>query len=148
MHSRCALNDEERDAVLLALDDERQARATYAAVLQRYGPVRPFSNVIEAEKRHIAALEAVLRRYGCVVPCDPYIEGTKSIEAVAASVADACRNAVAAEIENDRLYRERLIPAVSAFPDIVAVFERLAAASRERHLPAFKRRAGRSLPAY
>ena len=31
-----------------ALQDEYKARATYRAIIQRYGPVRPFVNIVEA----------------------------------------------------------------------------------------------------
>jgi hypothetical protein len=39
-----------------ALDDEYKAEATYAAVITRFGPVRPFINIVEAERRHAGAL--------------------------------------------------------------------------------------------
>ncbi|WP_257556844.1 hypothetical protein [Sphingobium sp. CFD-2] len=32
--------------LLDALEDERKAEATYAAVIEKFGPVRPFSNII------------------------------------------------------------------------------------------------------
>ena len=54
--------------LLDALEDERKAEATYAAVIEKFGPVRPFSNIIEAEQRHAAALERQLARLGIDVP--------------------------------------------------------------------------------
>lgn len=39
-----------RGVLELALDVERKAQATYQAVIDRHGPVRPFINIIEAER--------------------------------------------------------------------------------------------------
>ena len=58
---------------------------------------------------------------------------------VPATVAAACAVAAQAEIDNDRLYEERLLPHVRDYPGVRTVFERLSEASRERHLPAFRR---------
>lgn len=119
--------------LLDALDDERKAEATYAAVIDKFGPVRPFSNIIEAEQRHAAALERQLRRLGLTVPPNPW---TGSVTAPA-TLAQACESAVQGELENIALY-DRLIPMID---DLSArqVMENLQAASRERHLPAFRR---------
>lgn len=93
--------------LLEALDDERKAEATYAAVIDKFGPVRPFSNIIEAEQRHSAALERQLRRLGRTVPLNPW---TGMLPAPA-TLAEACESAVQGEIENVALY-ERLIPLI------------------------------------
>ena len=46
------MSDINLEAVLLeALDDERKAEATYAAVIEKFGEVRPFINIIDAERR-------------------------------------------------------------------------------------------------
>jgi hypothetical protein len=45
------LSESERGHLMAALDDEYQARATYAQVLEDFGDVRPFSNIVEAEDR-------------------------------------------------------------------------------------------------
>ena len=118
--------------LLDALEDERKAEATYAAVIEKFGPVRPFSNIIEDEQRHAAALERQLARLGIDVPPDPW---TGKV-AAPASLAQACESAVQGEIENIALY-DRLIPMVDD-PAARQVMENLQAASRERHLPAFR----------
>lgn len=41
-------------AMAEALDDEYKAIATYESVLDAFGPVRPFANIVEAERRHAA----------------------------------------------------------------------------------------------
>lgn len=119
--------------LLDALDDERKAEASYAAVIDKFGSVRPFSNIIEAEHRHAAALERQLRRLGLTVPPNPW-SGKVSAPA---TLEEACESAVEGEIENIALY-DRLIPMID---DSAArqVMENLQAASRDRHLPAFRR---------
>jgi rubrerythrin len=116
-----------------ALDDEYKARATYRAVIERFGEVRPFINIVEAEGRHIQALLAIYERRGVEPPGDSW---TGRVEAPA-SLEAACQAAVEAERENDAMYR-RLLSVVED-PDIRAVMARLQEASRDRHLPAFER---------
>lgn len=121
------------EILLDALDDERKAEATYAAVIAKFGPVRPFSNIVEAERRHAAALIRQLERLGIEVPPNRWTEQIT----VPDTLAEACADAVRDEIENIALY-DRLIPRIT---DLAArrVMENLQAASRERHLPAFRR---------
>lgn len=119
--------------LLDALHDERKAEATYAAVIGKFGPVQPFSNIIGAEQRHAAALEHQLRRLGLSVPPNPW---TGKVVAPA-TLAQACESAVQGELENIALY-DRLIPMIDD-PSARQVMENLQAASRERHLPAFRR---------
>jgi hypothetical protein len=37
------------EALREVLEDEYRARATYRAVIERFGPVQPFVNILEAE---------------------------------------------------------------------------------------------------
>lgn len=125
---------ESQSKILLdALDDERKAEAIYAAVIGKFGPVRPFSNIIEAEQRHAAALTRQLERLGVKVPPNSWAGKV----AAPTSIAEACEHAIEGEIENIALY-DRLIPMI-ADPAARQVMENLQAASRDRHLPAFKR---------
>jgi len=120
-----------------ALEDEYRAWATYDQVIADFGEVRPFSNIREAEARHIEALRTLFDRYGLVTPANRWIGRVPRF----ASLRDACEAGVAAEIENGDLY-ERLISATQR-PDLLAVFRNLQQASQERHLPAFRRCAAR-----
>lgn len=122
------------EALAAALDDEYHARATYRAVLDAFGYVRPFANIVESEGRHIEALERLCERYDIAAPADPW----PSRVSAPASLEAACEAAVAAERENGALY-ERLMKAAADHPDVVETFERLAAASQQNHLPAFER---------
>lgn len=36
-----------------AIQDESLARSEYEMIIERYGTIRPFSNIIRAEERHI-----------------------------------------------------------------------------------------------
>lgn len=126
-------------ALLSALDDEYHAEAFYEAVMDKFGPVRPFSNIANAERQHEAALIDRLKAYGIAVPANPYMSGDKKLEAVPTTIAEACAIGVGAEIANRDLYRKELLPAVTDYPDITAVFKALSAASEQKHLPAFQR---------
>lgn len=117
-----------------ALDDERKAIATYRRVIEKFGPVRPFVNIVEAEERHAAAIVALFQDYGLAVPAaDPW----PAHISVPDTLQEACREAVAGEKENIMMY-DRLL-AGTPEPDVRLVLQNLQAASRDRHLPAFER---------
>ena len=122
-----------RAAMDEALDDEYKARATYRKVIETCGAIRPFINIVESEGRHISALCSLYDTFGLTPPDDPWAGNV----AAPSSLAEACRAAVEGEIENAEMY-ERLLANVSD-PDVVHVLERLQAASRDNHLPAFRR---------
>ncbi len=124
-----------------ALNDEYKARATYRAVIDRFGPVRPFVNIVEAEQRHIDALLPLYEKYGVPIPADDW----PTRIAVPESVESACRMGVEAEIANADMY-DRLLEQTRDYPDVQAVFRNLQHASQENHLPAFQRCAGRNGP--
>lgn len=117
-----------------AMDDEYHARATYRSVLDAFGDVRPFLNVVESEVRHIRALARLYDEYGLAVPADRWAGRVSA----PASLREACRAGVEAERKNGALY-EKLIESARSHPDVVAVLRRLQSASQERHLPAFER---------
>ncbi|MBW8295728.1 DUF2202 domain-containing protein [Sphingopyxis sp.] len=128
------MEDTELQRLLVdALDDERKAEATYATVIDEFGPVRPFTNIIEAEGRHSLAIERQMVRLGFPIPVNRW-EGRGEVPA---ALAQACEMAIPAEIENIALY-DRLIPRVGD-PSVRQVLENLQAASRHNHLPAFRR---------
>jgi uncharacterized membrane protein YgcG len=121
-------------ALATALDDEYKARATYRAVLDAYGEVRPFSRIVESEERHIEALHRLYDRYELTPPSDTWPDRVS----LPPSLADACQAGIDGERENAALYA-KLIAAVEDFPDVAQTFRRLHAASQENHLPAFER---------
>jgi hypothetical protein len=131
-----------RQAVLEALlgpEGEYAAYATYGAIIDEYGTVTPFTNIMASEAKHIDALKQILDRYAVPYPVEnPYL-GT--IDAPR-SVAEAAQAGVDAEIANVALY-ERQLAAAADYPDIREVFTNLQTASQESHLPAFQRAAVR-----
>ncbi len=126
---------DELDVILReAIEDEYKARAIYRLVIQKFGEVRPFVNIIEAENRHIQALLPLFNVHNIPVPEDDW----ESRLTAPASVLDACKVGVAAEIENAAMY-DRLLEASRQYPDVQVVLRQLQRASRENHLPAFQR---------
>lgn len=117
-----------------AIEDEYKARATYRRVLEEFGDVRPFSNIIEAEQRHIDALLVLFTEYGLRVPEDNWPDRVET----PATLLAACQAGVAAEIDNAAMY-DRLLAASGDFPDVQSVLRNLQRASQKNHLPAFQR---------
>ena len=138
MAASIELNEQEVQALLAALDDEYKAHTTYEQVILDFGRVRPFTNIVEAEARHIAALLTLFERYSLPVPPNPWCGKTPRYPSVDA----ACVTAVQAEIDNAALY-DRVL-ASTRRPDILAVYQALRSASQDSHLPAFQRCAQRS----
>lgn len=82
-----------------ALDDEYRARATCRAVIDRFGPARPFVNIVESEQRHIEALVRQYQRLGWPVPRPP--RSAISVPSAAASTAGAPRATAGAVVADD-----------------------------------------------
>ncbi len=119
--------------LLEALDDEYRAFATYDRVIADFGSIRPFTNIRDAEARHIDALTRLFRRFDVPVPENTWPGKVDRYPSVTA----ACTAGVEAEIANGEMY-ERLIAATQR-PEIRVVLRNLQAASQERHLAAFRR---------
>lgn len=119
-----------------AIADEYKALETYRAVMNQFGDVRPFTMIARSEQMHIATLKSIYDKYGLDVPENSYANQVET----PSSIAQACSDAVEAEITNGKLYENELIPTVSGeYPDIARAFLKLQSASQNRHLPAFKR---------
>ncbi|WP_425099784.1 ferritin-like domain-containing protein [Tropicibacter sp. S64] len=130
----------QQEAVLAALDDEYRAFAVYEAVLQKFGDVRPFSNIQKAEVTHAERLTAYAKANGIAVPENPYL-GANLPEAPD-TLAEACAIGVQAEIDNAGLYTGQLLPAAQGNAALTAIFTDLMNASQQQHLPAFQRCGG------
>lgn len=122
------------DQVLrIAVYDEYHAYETYRKILDTFGDVRPFSNIMEAEVRHYSALIPLLEKYGVPIPFDNWYERIELPD----TLQECCEVGVAAEIENMRMYDD-LLQYVDEYPDIQDVLFRLQAASNNNHLPTFR----------
>lgn len=116
-----------------ALLDEYHAQAFYGAVLEQYGVIRPFSNIIRAEERHINALLALYDTFGWQAPANPYTPADFEF----GSLEEAAQQAIDAEAANAGLYNE-LFDGLRD-PRVNKVFTNLQRASQESHLPALQR---------
>ncbi len=121
------------ESMTLGLDDEYKAFSTYQAIIDTYGPIRPFIMIARAEQQHIAALQGLFDKYAITIPENKYIGNVEVPE----NIQDACALGVEAEIANVKLYKEKLIPLASSYADISQVYTNLMNASEQKHLPAF-----------
>jgi hypothetical protein len=126
-----------KDRLTLALLDEYKSRATYAKILEKFGPIRPFVNIHEAEGRHVEALIHLFEVYQIEIPVDHW----PCHITVPATLKEACQQAVDAEQDNMTMY-DRILAETSE-TDVRRVLLNLQSASRDRHLPAFQRCANR-----
>ncbi len=125
-----------RAALEEALDDEYRAEALYEAAIAAFGPVRPFVQILEAERRHADSLLQLFERYGF----DPPPNRWRGRLERPTDLGEACRAAMAAEAGNAAMY-DRLIDVVTE-EDVRAVFRSLREATQVRHLPAVGECAG------
>lgn len=121
------------DMLTYAIQDEYAAHAEYDRILDSYGDVRPYANILRAESAHIDALLPLFAEYGVAAPADDGAEHSVLPE----SLTSAYQTGVNAEVMNIAMYElflEQNLPA-----DVRAVFESLMRAS-ENHLRAFQNR--------
>lgn len=130
------LTAEEVQGLLLALNDEYRAWATYDQVISDFGAVRPFINIRRSEGKHIKALLPLFRKYNVPIPANPWLNNPPSFESVAA----ACVAGVEGELLNSTLY-DKLFASTER-QEIIRVYRSLQRASDENHLPAFQRCGG------
>lgn len=116
----------------IAVYDEFHAYETYKKVIEKFGMVAPFSNIIASEENHFNALIYLLQKYNVEIPINNWAD---KIE-VPNTLLECCEVGVAAEIDNVMMY-DNLI-AYTNEPDIKDVLYRLQAASYNNHLPAFR----------
>jgi len=129
------LSIEVHQALDEAINDEYKALSVYEAVIAKLGTVRPFSMIKGAEEQHIASLKAIYDKYGLTVPNNTWLGKIKA----PATLQEACQIGIDAEIANAALYKDKLLPAVNEYEDIVLVFTNLMNASEQKHLPAFEK---------
>lgn len=123
------------ESLNMAISDEYKAQARYAENIEKFGPIRPFSMIVRAEEQHISQLKSLYDKYGVEIPENTW-EGSVLVPETSQ---EACREGVQAEIENINLYKEKLLPTVTEYSDITAVFTNLMNASQNKHLPAFEK---------
>ena len=117
--------------LIYAIQDEYLARAEYELIIEKYGAMRPFTNIVKAEETHINMLIPLFDKYGFPVP-----ENTaKDHVVLPKDLKEAFETGVQAEIGNIEMYEKFLKNELS--DDVRDVFQRLRDASGN-HLKAFK----------
>ena len=127
-------SENRKHALTEALADERRAKATYKAVIAKFGNSRPFVNIVKAEARHESFLVQLFAKYNVELPEDQF--ANERIDPPSTMI-EACKKAVDAENANIAMY-DRLLVEVSE-ADIKETFNYLRNASKDNHLPAFER---------
>jgi hypothetical protein len=120
-------------AMIDAINDEYFARAFYTAVMEKFGNIRPFSNIVQAEDRHVQLWNTLFTQYGLDIPEDTFAGNVEIPDTLVA----ACQMGVEAEIANVTMY-DNFLNFVQE-PDLKAVFTQLRQVSQNNHLPAFER---------
>lgn len=119
--------------IRIAIYDEFHAYETYAKVIESFGEVAPFSNILLSEQRHFMALTNIASKYGVPLPINNWADKIT----IPSSLLECCEVGVAAEIDNIAMYDD-LIQYATEYPDLLDVLFRLQAASYNNHLPAFR----------
>lgn len=114
-----------------AIEDEYIAQAEYNVIIEQYGEIRPFSNIVKAEARHIEMLTPLFAEHAIELP-----ENIASSYISLPSLTEIYSAGVEAEINNIAMYEKFLAQELP--DDIRTVFEYLKSAS-ENHLRAFER---------
>ena len=87
-----------------AIQDEYFARQEYELIMEEYGELKPFINIIKAEETHIELLKDIFKAYGYDIPEDNAIEYTM----VPDKLEDIYDIGVQAEIDNIAMYEKFL----------------------------------------
>jgi hypothetical protein len=135
--SLSALDTAASEALITALagpDGEYAAHAEYTAILAKFGStVKPYANIVNSEKQHIAALQQQCVKFGVPVPADTHLGNVTA----PATLLEAAQTGVYAENLNVTMYNT-LLSKVQKYPSLVQVFTNLRDASLNRHLAAFE----------
>ncbi len=117
----------------IALDDEFHAYEAYISVIEKFGALTPFTNIVEAEQRHQKALIALFEAHEVPMIENRWVGAVQ----VPQSLEEAYVMGVNAEVANIQMY-DTLLAYTGNYPDVQDVFYRLQAASYNNHLPAFQ----------
>ncbi len=132
-----SLDAKTQQVMVESIQDEYHAKAFYNAVIEKFGPVRPFINIVQAEERHAQRWVALFNQYGLPVPEDSFAGKI----AAPATLSEACELAIAAEIANVKMY-DGFLEFVTE-PDLRTIFSQLRNVSENQHKVAFERCANR-----
>lgn len=136
--SGAALNDNDltiEEMLKYAIEDESLAKIEYNYIIETYGNINPFSNIINSEETHIELLTPLLEEYNIKIEelSDDNIIKPTSIE-------EALKIGILAEVNNIKMYQSFLDAELPE--NVKSVFIDLLNAS-ENHLNAFTRKLSR-----
>lgn len=115
-----------------AIEDEYLAKARYTIDIEKFGNHRPFSRILEAEKRHISLLEPLFVRNNVPIPEDKAAQYV----VIPDSLLAAMKAGVTGEQNNIHMYEIFL---KQQLPDDVRVTFTLLRDAAQNHLKAFER---------
>jgi len=118
----------------VSIQAEHYALFTYSKVLADFGGVQPFSNIRDAEQRHVDSIGGLFTTRGLEIP--PSVWDESNVPTFT-RLRDACLAGMEIERANAAMYEGFLLSELPA--DVSTVFLNLLAASRDQHLPAFER---------
>jgi len=120
------------EMLVYAIQDEYLARAEYELIMEKYGTIRPFSNIMAAEERHIQWVTELFQKYGFQMPEDTSADHV----VLPPDIKSALETGVQAEIDNIAMYAA-FLERTDLPDDVRDVFEELKRGS-ENHLRAFR----------
>jgi hypothetical protein len=104
----------------------------YRQVIDTFGNVTPFSQIVFSEQQQVRALTQTAEQYGMSVPANPGLAAAPTFKTLNA----ACTAGADAEWTQAALI-DQLKPAIR-HSDILQVFDNLQKASLKNHLPSFQ----------
>ncbi len=119
-----------------AIEDEYLAKARYIIDIEKFGGLRPFTRIAQAEQRHISLLEPLLVKYKVPIPVD----NAAQYIVVPNTLLAAMKAGVAGERDNMRMYDIFL---KQQLPEDVRLAFTLLRRAAENHLRTFERHAAR-----
>nr|WP_320024919.1 ferritin family protein [uncultured Acetobacterium sp.] len=119
-----------------AIQDEYAAQAEYSGIIDTYGAVKPYKNIVTAETKHINALIPLFGASNLAVP----VNDAKAQVVIPDSLKQSYEIGINAEIQNIEMYNRFLKENLPT--EVRTVFESLMNASQS-HLAAFERAAKR-----
>jgi rubrerythrin len=111
-----------------AIQEEYLARATYQAIIAKFGSELPFVNIVRSEGQHVAALARQFTNHGLAVPADSWAGKVTA----PATLTEAFTAAIQLEKDDAALY-DTLLKQVTE-PELTRVFTQLQSASLNMHL--------------
>jgi hypothetical protein len=130
--AKADLNLTLEEMLTYSIEDEYFARGYYSFVIEKFGEIVPFNNIVKAEELHIMAVKSLFPTYPLSIPSDKandYITAPLSIK-------EALEVAEQIEIENIAMYERFLKENLPE--DVKEIFTGLRNGS-QNHLQAFQK---------